>query len=581
MIKSRVFKSFIFSVLLVTYVLLSCPFSVSALDLDWFEDPEDDVIYQYNEDGSLYAIDYPYDPTASFFALNKPHYPFYDDGVLGFIPWDSFPSYIRAIAYCTYYNLNFTSDSISYYRSPFIMVTVDGSNVVIRAGWDVGLWYRPETGSCTIGFNKDVHNNLNPKLYMCTLDYTTAEVKSDWTEKSYQSWGNSGNMYNYSGSGINISSATDCYVYGANAYLGSMSSGTQSIVLNSDGEQVHSAFNNTGLGFLDMQYKGFPATFYNEADNLYINTFVPFDAVNSECLIFEDFDFGLNNLILKSSNFIPLDNLPYGTDSGVIAFQVNNKNTYQFIVNAFSDCYVFRNPAYSDSNLGKVNVSIVSSSPIYRIGYTTSGGLASVNGHSGLIKCDNSSASGSTSYHKTLQYFLDNGYYVYTYNLPAGFVLNTVSRNLYNLMIEDNGRYYNSYGFGTYPGISTLDQFILQEQNSILDEQNSILDEQNSLIDEGNQELSGIHGELTQSGDSNFSTTLDDEALSDYNEAESDLVDDYNPDNLEDDLDIELDDSALKFIWDVFDDIVTADNQVFALFISCLAVGIISLILGR
>lgn len=92
--------------------------------------------------------------------------------------------------------------------------------------------------------------------------------------------------------------------------------------------------------------------------------------------------------------------------------------------------------------------------------------------------------------------------------------------------------------------------------------------------------LSGIGDSLNASGDSTL-TTLPDEAFDDYNKAESDLVDDYNPDHLEDDLDIELDSSALSFIWELFDHFVTADNAVFTLFVSIMAVGIIALILGR
>lgn len=59
------------------------------------------------------------------------------------------------------------------------------------------------------------------------------------------------------------------------------------------------------------------------------------------------------------------------------------------------------------------------------------------------------------------------------------------------------------------------------------------------------------------------------------------MVDDYNPDDLENDLDIDFDNSALNFVWDLVDDFVTADNTVFTLFVSILSLGIIALILGR
>lgn len=102
-----------------------------------------------------------------------------------------------------------------------------------------------------------------------------------------------------------------------------------------------------------------------------------------------------------------------------------------------------------------------------------------------------------------------------------------------------------------------VNQQLQQEQNSLLDEQNNKLDD---MMD---------------------ATGKPDSIVDDYNKAESELVDDYNPDNLEDDLDIELDPSALSFIWDLFDEFVTADNAVFTLFISILSIGIIALILGR
>ncbi len=123
-----------------------------------------------------------------------------------------------------------------------------------------------------------------------------------------------------------------------------------------------------------------------------------------------------------------------------------------------------------------------------------------------------------------------------------------------------------SYIYSTYFEIPDYNQLIQEEQNQILDKQNGILDE---LLDE-----------FRSSGESEL-TTLPGEALEDYNKAESDLVSGYNPDNIDDDLDIELDPSALSFIWDLFDEFVTADNSVFTLFISVLGVGIIALILGR
>lgn len=123
-----------------------------------------------------------------------------------------------------------------------------------------------------------------------------------------------------------------------------------------------------------------------------------------------------------------------------------------------------------------------------------------------------------------------------------------------------------SYIYSTYFEIPDYNQLIQEEQNQILDEQNGLLED--------------ILGEFQSSGESDL-TTLPGEALEDYNKAESDLVDDYNPDDLENDLDIDFDNSSLEFVWDLVDDFITADNTVFTLFVSILSLGIIALILGR
>ena len=133
----------------------------------------------------------------------------------------------------------------------------------------------------------------------------------------------------------------------------------------------------------------------------------------------------------------------------------------------------------------------------------------------------------------------------------------------------------NNYDFNYFEYFSppTYEDYQLQLQ----EEQNILIQEGNELIEAGNDKLDDI---LNASGDSTL-TTFPDDKLNDFSDAESDLVGDYNPDNLEDDLDIELDSSALDFIWDLFDKFVTVDNAVFTLFISLLSIGLIALILGR
>ena len=135
--------------------------------------------------------------------------------------------------------------------------------------------------------------------------------------------------------------------------------------------------------------------------------------------------------------------------------------------------------------------------------------------------------------------------------------------------LSTNGFYYNGDFNSQFPNVGVR-YFVPLTPEQI---KKKVDEERNSLLE-------NILGEFQVSGESDL-TTLPGEALDDYNKAESDLVSGYNPDNIEDDLDIELDPSALQFIWDLFDEFVTADNAVFTLFISIMAVGIIALILGR
>lgn len=129
---------------------------------------------------------------------------------------------------------------------------------------------------------------------------------------------------------------------------------------------------------------------------------------------------------------------------------------------------------------------------------------------------------------------------------------------------QDNYFPYCYFQYFVPPSEESINQQLQQEQNDLLEEGNVLQQEQNEKLDEMMD-----------------ATGTPDSIVDDYNKAESDLVDDYNPDNLEDDLDIELDSSALEIIWWIFDYYVTADNAVFTLFISIMAVGIIALILGR
>lgn len=467
--------------------MLLC-FCFSIFSINCFAVDEDSVLhYEYDDEGNVVGSFYNLNEYDLFmpFSLKSPNHTWFEPE---WIPWESFPSYVKEIAYCSYYNINF--DEPDYYRTPFIMLTVhDDDTYTIRAGWDVALWYRPETGSTTIGFYKTMLTYCEPELYMATFDIYD-NIVSDWTEKSYNSWGNSGAMYNFSGSGINIAdSDVDVYTYGVNACLGSYTDPVgASLKLNTDGELVYSLFYNRGQGILDSSYCGFTKDFYTGASDLYISSFTPFNLTapsSSPYVVYASDDFGINTNILNSSNFIPLDNLPYGSDSSIVGFTTASNNSFSFIMNSSVESYFFRNWSYSSS--GKLMVGFVSKSPIYRIGYTKSGGLAAINGAYGLTQCSNNLGSGTSSWHTTLRYYLNNGFYVYVYSIPAGSVGCTISRNSVNLKIDDSlSSDLYPYEYSSYPTVYTIGQLVEQEQNSILNEQNTILEEQNTILEEQN-----------------------------------------------------------------------------------------------
>ena len=442
---------------------------------------DNDVIYEYDEQGNVVAEIYTYhedydrqtwwgppegiydpDRGPAMYAASKSNFSWSPSS----IPWASFPSYINAIAYSPYMNFSWTDPNssglnASTYRAPFILVTSNGTNYTIRAGWDVSLYYRASTGNCTVGYNATTKSNLKPVLYMATFKCSDNSVVSAWSEVAAEAWGSAGRVYYYPNTAVVLSNKLDVFTYGVNTYI----TQANAVLVNekySDTENVVIAPNNTGRGMADHSYYGFPAAAYNAATNLYIKSFTPADPTTNT--ITASTNFGVNNAILTGDSFLFRENLPYGSNSLVFGFTLNGLHTYHFITDSSSEVIFLRN--WDWNTIGKFRVAFLSKSPIYRVGYNgNSGAYASVNGYSGLIESDTSSTftKGSTSWHYIIDYYIKQGYRFYNYALPEGSVSITISNNYGNL-ITDNTLSF-SQSFSAYPSVDSKSQLLLEQQN--------------------------------------------------------------------------------------------------------------------
>lgn len=481
----------------VAYFLLCLCFCFSTLSSSFSAVravEENNILYEYDEQGNVIAEYYTYHEDYDFrnwygapesiydpdrgpmmYAASKSNYSWRPSS----INWASFPSYVRAIAYSPYSNISWPDDNggaypnQASYRAPFIMITSNGTNYTVRAGWDVALWYRESTGNTTIAFNKTSYEKLDPVLYMATFKCSDNSVVTAWKEVSYDTWGTSGQFHNFPGTGIGVSDKLDVFTYGANAFI------TNNAVLASvkltDTENVTSAPYNKGRGILDHAYCGFPASFYNAASSLYFSTFTP--AAPNDYTVSGSSSFGITSKMITNEAFIFHENLPYGLNSLVFGFTKNSNNTYHVITDSTADVIFLRNWNWSDNS--KFQYTVLSSAPIYRIAYSaTSGGYASMSSASGLTSSDYSAnfSDGTTSWHSIVKYYIDKGYHAYWYSIEGNNAI-TISNNSTRLIIDDSLSFAHSYG--AFPTADTLSQFLMNEQNSKLDEQNSLIDEGN------------------------------------------------------------------------------------------------------
>jgi len=202
---------------------------------------------------------------------------------------------------------------------------------------------------------------------------------------------------------------------------------------------------------------------------MYITSFTP-KAPNSYTVTGST-TFGINSKIITNDDFIFHENLPYGLDSLVVSFTLNDLHNYHYITDSKADVVFLRNWNWSETE--KLRVTMISSEPIYRVAYNgTTGNYASMNSASGLVASDVSStfSPGSTSWHSIVEYYINKGYHYYTYSIPIGNIAISISNNSVNLKIDDTLTFAHSYG--AFPTADTLTQYLMNEQNNLINEGN-------------------------------------------------------------------------------------------------------------
>lgn len=484
-------------VLLVCFVLLSNSLCITSFAtevsqstnaLGNTEVSEDGVLYEYDNEGNLLSEGYNFnnDYAVSTMSLKSKNYDWSPDN----IDWGSFPSYIKACVYMPFNNINIPDDeyenyrNYDYYCAPLVVITTNGSTYTIRVGINTSLMYRESTGSCTFGFTAHMTlTDISPELYMATFKCSDNSVVSDWTYKDFSLWTDNGaDLYYFPGSGFNHADKIDIYTYGVSGGTTQAVTAQRFYYGKDTSDYIYAVYKQSGRGILDMSNCGISPQFSSNADNAYISTFEP--AAPTDYTVSGSTTFGMNSTILTGSSFIFHENLPYGLNSSVLSFTSHEtNNTYHLVTDANADTHYFRNWTYSSN--GKFTVTLVSSCPIYRIGYVANtGGLAGFGGVYGLTKCS-SNFDASNLVHYNAKYYVDKGYYFYSYDVRVGGCSISISNNSTYLNIDDSLSFPHSYG--TYPTADTLSQILQNEQNDLLQEGNetskSIFDTLKSVLE--------------------------------------------------------------------------------------------------
>ena len=164
-------------------------------------------------------------------------------------------------------------------------------------------------------------------------------------------------------------------------------------------------------------------------------------------------DFGINDYVYSTGEFIYYEDLPYGMDTVVVGFRLATNALYLF----FMDSSVPGTVIQRWSDTGYCNVTVRSSSPIYRIGFSLkSSNLISFSGYTGLID--------------TGTYVEPLGRYQFNYTFIAGDFYNIVTPNykkniLMQCIPDTNVSLTPLFGVGKYPLRADYEAALQKEQN--------------------------------------------------------------------------------------------------------------------
>ena len=133
--------------------------------------------------------------------------------------------------------------------------------------------------------------------------------------------------------------------------------------------------------------------------------------------------------------------------------------------------------------------------------------------------------------------------------------------------------------YGNSEIVSVLrDQVVLSED--IIDDLEELIDEQkksNSFLSQILNKLNELFNMLGGEGMDEAST----EEMDDLKDKEDALIGEVKPEDAVDDLVVTIDSNGSNLLWTVFDNVITANPDVFTAFISLLSLGVVALILNR
>lgn len=231
-----------------------------------------DLGYLEGEDGILYLPSDSFDPLSfsSIMLASEPNYPDFSPND---IPWKDAPQYVKDILimdYKDFSNSNFDF-STTEYKVPFVCVRVNGSNVMVYVGVNLCVVYTTNNSRLSIAGVMPPYPQIQKAyLYRATFDLDTMTMITPWYNASgdYSQWGQSGQVFTYTGALANTTGKYDLYFYGANSVFRNNLSTIAYPYSDTNMDDVAYVVVNQPLGFQS-------GTFFRNADD-YLNTYASF-----------------------------------------------------------------------------------------------------------------------------------------------------------------------------------------------------------------------------------------------------------------------------------------------------------------